>query len=80
MRFSGFFRGALDCMTTQINEEMKMTGAHAIAGYISHGYLQSDYIIPSIFDADVVKKVADAVVKAARKSGIERNRDRKKID
>jgi malate dehydrogenase (oxaloacetate-decarboxylating) len=79
MRFSGLFRGALDCRTTQINEEMKMAGAHAIAGCISHEYLQSDYIIPSIFDADVVKKVADTVVKAARDSGITHKRG-KKID
>ena len=78
--FPGLFRGALDCMATEINEEMKMAAAHAIAGCISHEYLQPDYIIPSVFDADVVKKVADAVVKAARDSGIARNRGRKKFD
>jgi malate dehydrogenase (oxaloacetate-decarboxylating) len=78
--FPGLFRGALDCMATDINEEMKMSAAHAIAGCISHEYLQPDYIIPSVFDADVVKKVGDAVVKAARDSGIARNRGRKKFD
>ena len=78
--FPGLFRGALDCMATEINEEMKMSAAHAIAGCISHEYLQPDYIIPSVFDADVVKKVGDAVVKAARDSGIARNRGRKKFD
>ena len=79
MRFSGLFRGALDCMTTQINEEMKMAAAHAIAGCIAHEYLQPDYIIPSVFDADVVKKVAVAVLKAARDSGISRKRGRKNL-
>ena len=78
--FPGLFRGALDCMATEINEEMKMAAAHAIAGCISHEYLQPDYITPSVFDAEVVKKVADAVVKAARDSGIARNRGRKKFD
>jgi malate dehydrogenase (oxaloacetate-decarboxylating) len=78
--FPGLFRGALDCMATKINEEMKMAAAHAIAGCITKEYLQPDYIIPSVFDADVVKKVADAVVKAARDSGIARNRGRKKFD
>ena len=78
--FPGLFRGALDCMATEINEKMKMSAAHAIAGCISHEYLQPDYIIPSVFDADVVKKVGDAVVKAARDSGIARNRGRKKFD
>ena len=78
--FPGLFRGALDCMATQINEEMKMAAAQAIAGCISQEYLQPDYIIPSVFDVDVVKKVADAVVKAARDSGMARNRGRKKFE
>ena len=78
--FPGLFRGALDCMATQINEEMKMAAAHAIADCIAHEYLQPDYIIPSVIDADVVKKVANAVEKAARNSGIARNRGIKKIN
>ncbi len=78
--FPGLFRGALDCMATQINEEMKMAAAKAIAECISPEYLQPDYIIPSVFDTDVVTKVADAVVKAARDSGVARNRGRKKFD
>jgi len=78
--FPGLFRGALDCMATQINEEMKMAAAKAIAECISPEYLQPDYIIPSVFDTDVVRKVADAVVKAARDSGMARNRGRKKFD
>jgi len=78
--FPGLFRGALDCMATQINEKMKMAAAQAIAECITPEYLQSDYIIPSVFDTDIVKKVADAVVKAARNSGIARNRGRKKFD
>ena len=67
-------------MATQINEEMKMAAAHAIAECIAHENIQPYYIIPSVFDADVVKKVANAVEKAARHSGIARNRGRKKID
>ncbi|MBC8284133.1 MAG: NAD-dependent malic enzyme [Nitrospinae bacterium] len=78
--FPGLFRGALDCMATQINEEMKMAAAQAIAECISQEFLQPDYIIPSVFDSNVVTKVADAVVKAARDSGTARNRGRKKFD
>jgi len=66
-------------MATQINEEMKMAAAHAIAGCYSLEYLESDYIVPSVFDADVVKKVAVAVLKAARDSGIARKRGRKNL-
>ena len=76
----GILRGALDCMATQINEEMKMAAAHAIAECIAQEYLQPEYIIPSVFDTDVVKKVANAVEKAARNSGIARNPGRKEID
>jgi malate dehydrogenase (oxaloacetate-decarboxylating) len=75
----GILRGALDCMATQINEEMKMAAAHAIAECIAHEYLQRDYIIPSVFDANVVKKVSNAVEKNARNSGLARNHARQKI-
>ena len=54
--------------------------AQAITEYITPEYLQSDYIIHSVFDTDIVKKVAKAVVKTARNSGIARNRGRKKFD
>lgn len=59
---------------------MKMVAAKAISDCISPEYLQPGYIIPSVFDTDVVKKVADPVVKAARDSGMARNRGRKKFD
>ena len=78
--FPGLFRGALDCMATQINEEMKIAAAQAIAECISTEYLQPDYIIPSVFDTNVVNKVAEAVVNVARDTGIARNRGRKKFD
>jgi malate dehydrogenase (oxaloacetate-decarboxylating) len=78
--FSWVFGEALDCIATQINEEMKMAAAHAMAECITYEYLQRDYIIPRFFDVDVVKKVANAVGKAARNSGIVRNRGRKKFD
>lgn len=78
--FPGLFRGALDCMATQINEEMKMAAAQAIAECISTECLQPDYIIPSVFDTNVVNKVAEAVIKAARESGVSRSRGRKKFE
>ena len=77
--FPGLFRGALDCMASRINEEMKMAAAKAIAECINSKNLQSDYIIPSVFDTSVAKKVAKAVANAARNSGVARNRGRKKF-
>lgn len=78
--FPGLFRGALDCRATRINEEMKMAAAQAIAGSIAQEFLQRDYIIPSVFDTDVVKKVAEAVADAARNTNIAQNRGRKKFE
>lgn len=70
--FPGIFRGALDCMATTINEEMKLAAAIAIAGTIADEHLQPDYIIPSVFDPAVAKNVANAVIIAAQKSGVAR--------
>lgn len=72
--FPGIFRGTFDCGATNINEEMKMTAAQAIAGCIPEDHLQPDYIIPSVFDKSAVKSVAEAVIRAAGASGMARNR------
>ena len=71
--FPGIFAGALACRATQINEEMKMAAAAAIAGIITEGELQSEYIIPSVFDKRVVPAVAKAVEAAARQTGVARS-------
>jgi malate dehydrogenase (oxaloacetate-decarboxylating) len=71
--FPGMFRGALDCRAREINEEMKMAAAMAIANTISEDELTEDYIIPGVFDQSVAKSVAKAVTEAARASGVARN-------
>lgn len=70
--FPGIFRGALDCGATDINEEMKLAAAAAIADTISPEELTEDYIIPGVFDKRVAKAVAAAVVKAAVETGVAR--------
>ncbi|MCS6873923.1 MAG: NAD-dependent malic enzyme [Pyrinomonadaceae bacterium] len=70
--FPGIFRGALDCRASQINEEMKLAAAKAIASIISEDELHPDYIIPSVFDKRVVMAVAKEVVEAAYKTGVAR--------
>ena len=70
--FPGIFRGALDCQASDINEEMKMAAANAIADSIPADSLHPDYIVPSVFDKSVVTKVAEAVKEAAIKTGIAR--------
>jgi malate dehydrogenase (oxaloacetate-decarboxylating) len=67
--FPGVFRGALDVRATQITEAMKMAAAHAIAGIVSDDELREDYIIPSVFNREVVGAVAAAVASEARASG-----------
>jgi malate dehydrogenase (oxaloacetate-decarboxylating) len=67
--FPGIFRGALDVRATQITEAMKMAAAHAIAGIVGADELREDYIIPSVFNRDVVGAVAAAVADEARSSG-----------
>jgi len=68
--FPGIFRGALDCQATDINEEMKMAAAMAIADSIPEESICSDYIIPSVFDKTVVRHVARAIKEAAIKTGV----------
>ena len=75
--FPGMFRGALDVRATTINEEMKMAAAQAIASGVPNSDLNEDFIVPSIFDMGVVRRVAREVASAAQKSGVAR-RSRKR--
>ena len=70
--FPGMFRGALDVRAREINDEMKLAAAYAIAGGVPDSDLNEDFIIPSIFDLGVVRKVAREVASAAHKSGVSR--------
>ena len=70
--FPGIFRGALDVRASDINDEMKVAAAYAIAGLVSDEELNADYILPAAFDPRVKDAVASAVAEAARKSGVAR--------
>ena len=72
LAFPGIFRGTFDVRASDINEEMKMAAAMAIAGLISDEELNADYIIPAAFDERVGPAVAKAVAEAARASGVAR--------
>nr|WP_326185986.1 malic enzyme-like NAD(P)-binding protein [uncultured Oscillibacter sp.] len=72
LAFPGIFRGALDARASDINDEMKIAAAHALAGLISDEELSADYIIPAAFDPRVKDAVAAAVERAARDSGVAR--------
>lgn len=70
LAFPGIFRGALDVRAKEINEEMKLAAAQAIANLISPEDLREDYIIPSPFDKRVAPAIAEAVSKAAKITGV----------
>ena len=72
LAFPGIFRGTFDVRASDINEEMKMAAAQALAGLISDEELNEDYIIPAAFDPRVGPAVAKAVAEAARASGVAR--------
>ena len=72
LAFPGIFRGAFDVRASDINEEMKVAAAEALAGLITDEELNADYIIPAAFDPRVGKAVAAAVAEAARKTGVAR--------
>ena len=72
LAFPGVFRGALDVRASDINEEMKMAAAMALAGIISDEELSEECIIPQPFDPRVVPAVAKAVAQAARETGVAR--------
>ena len=72
LAFPGIFRGALDARASEINDEMKIAAAHAIAGLVSDEKLCCDNILPQAFDPRVGKAVAEAVKNAAISSGAAR--------
>jgi malate dehydrogenase (oxaloacetate-decarboxylating) len=72
LAFPGIFRGAFDVRARDINDEMKIAAAYALAGLIEDKELSPEYIIPKAFDPRVGKNVASAVAEAARKSGVAR--------
>ena len=72
LAFPGIFRGALDVRASDINDQMKVAAAYALAGLVSDEELNADYIIPAAFDPRVKDAVAKAVAKAAIDSGVAR--------
>lgn len=68
--FPGIFRGAFDCRASQINTEMQLAAAEAIAAMVSDDQLKAGTITPEAFDPEVAKNVAKAVAKAARETGV----------
>ena len=72
LAFPGIFRGAFDVRASEINDEMNMAAAHALAGLISDEELSADSIIPKAFDPRVGPAVARAVAQAARDTGVAR--------
>jgi malate dehydrogenase (oxaloacetate-decarboxylating) len=72
LAFPGIFRGALDVQARDINDDMYLAAARAIAEIIPEEALSEDYIIPSVFDRQVVTRVSKAVADAARVTGVAR--------
>ncbi len=72
LAFPGIFRGALDVRARDINDEMKIAAAEAIANVIPESELRPDYIIPDSFNPHVKDAVANAVKEAARRTGVAR--------
>lgn len=73
--FPGIFRGALDVRATEINDEMKIAAAYAIASVISENELNEDYVMPAAFDLRIAPLVAKKVAEAAIKTGVARKTD-----
>lgn len=72
LAFPGIFRGALDVRASDINDEMNIAAAHAIAKLVSDAELSPDYVVPKAFDERVGQAVAQAVAQAARDTGVAR--------
>ena len=70
--FPGLFRGVLDVRATEINEEMKLAAARAIASTVTRQELSEEYIIPSVFNRNVFRSVAREVAEAAKATGVAR--------
>lgn len=72
LAFPGIFRGALDCRASDINDEMNLAAAHAIADLVKPAELSPEHIMPDAFDPRVSQAVAQAVMAAAKKTGVNR--------
>lgn len=72
LAFPGIFRGALDVRASEINDEMKIAAAKAIASFVTDDLLSADYIIPSALDKNVATAVAEAVARVAKETGVAR--------
>jgi len=72
--FPGIFRGLLDVRARTVNDEMKISAAHAIANIVSKSELNAEYITPSVFDKRVVEAVASAVAQSAYDTGVARRK------
>ena len=72
LAFPGIFRGAISVRASEINEEMKLAAAHALANLVTDEELNEDYIIPAAFDKRVAPAVSKAVAEAAIKTGVNR--------
>jgi len=72
LAFPGIFRGALNVRARRINPAMQLAAARAIAGCIRPRQLHAEYIVPSVFNKDVVQAVAAAVQQAAIRTGVAR--------
>ncbi|MFC0215306.1 NAD-dependent malic enzyme [Paenibacillus chartarius] len=70
--FPGIFRAALDCQARTINEEMKLAASAAIASVVTPQELNKLYIIPSVFNQEVVRRIREAVIQAAIRTGVAR--------
>ena len=77
LSFPGIFRRGLDMQARDINKEMLLAASDAITGIIPDNTLSEEYIVPSVFDKQVVTRVAQAVAQAARQTGIARRREHK---
>ena len=75
--FPGLFRGVLDVRARDINEEMKLAAAHAIADSVTKRELSAEYIIPSVFHPRVARNVSRAVAEAAIQTGVAAHPDRR---
>ncbi|MBV7276899.1 NAD-dependent malic enzyme [Clostridium sp. PL3] len=72
LAFPGIFRGALDCRAKEINEEMKIAAAYAIASSIKDEDLNENNVIPSALDKKVAANVAEEIIRAAKETGVAR--------
>ncbi|MFQ5480361.1 MAG: NAD-dependent malic enzyme [Thermodesulfobacteriota bacterium] len=76
--FPGFFKGLLACHASEVNMEMKLAAARAIAAVVGKDEVSEDYIIPGVFDERVAPRVAEAVIRAAVKTGVARRVPKKR--